>query len=273
MQNVNKAIYSLCLLLLLVSCSTKRTARYDAATASMVEIVSASPAVSSARSHLSGSVKLSAAFGDKSLSGRGTIRIKQDEGVQVGITALGLVEVACVEFLPDTLRFIYKIGKEYAEVPYSSVSFLQRTGIGYPVLESVLLNRLFSVDGKYGWQALDATMEFADEGTCISATTEEKNGVVYKFYIDKTTGNLVTTEGIYNGGAKVVCNYSQFESLNGHSFPHIIDLKLDGAGTAVSLQFKLSGLDGDDFEFKSRRVSSSYTLLNVEDIIRTLGGL
>lgn len=258
-------------LLFFASCSTKRAAMGDASVAPLVEIVSSSPAVATERTTLSGGVKLSANIGGKEVSGRGTIRIKENEGVQIGITALGLVEVACIEFLPDTLCFIYKVGKEYACLPYTSVPFLERAGLDYQVLESVLMNRVFAADGKLGAQALE-TMSFADEGEFVTATTDKENAVVYKFYIEKSTGNLVRSEGVYNSTAKVVCIYSGFEELEGVAFPHIIDLSLEATGMPATLQFKLSNLDADSFEFKRRRIGSSYDRLDIDEILRSLSG-
>lgn len=258
-------------LLFFASCSTKRAAMGDASVAPLVEIVSSSPAVATERTTLSGGVKLSANIGGKEVSGRGTIRIKENEGVQIGITALGLVEVACIEFLPDTLCFIYKVGKEYTCLPYTSVPFLERAGLDYQVLESVLMNRVFAADGKLGAQALE-TMSFADEGEFVTATTDKENAVVYKFYIEKSTGNLVRSEGVYNSTAKVVCIYSGFEELDGVAFPHIIDLSLEATGMPATLQFKLSNLDADSFEFKRRRIGSSYDRLDIDEILRSLSG-
>lgn len=258
-------------LLFFASCSTKRAAMGDASVAPLVEIVSSSPTVATERTTLSGGMKLSANIGGKEVSGRGTIRIKENEGVQIGITALGLVEVACIEFLPDTLCFIYKVGKEYACLPYTSVPFLERAGLDYQVLESVLMNRVFAADGKLGAQALE-TMSFADEGEFVTATTDKENAVVYKFYIEKSTGNLVRSEGVYNSTAKVVCIYSGFEELDGVAFPHIIDLSLEATGMPATLQFKLSNLDADSFEFKRRRIGSSYDRLDIDEILRSLSG-
>lgn len=272
MRNADRHILLLIFsLLFFVSCSTKRAAMGDASVAPLVEIVSSSPAVATERTTLSGGVKLSANIGGKEVSGRGTIRIKENEGVQIGITALGLVEVACIEFLPDTLCFIYKVGKEYACLPYTSVPFLERAGLDYQVLESVLMNRVFAADGKLGAQALE-TMSFADEGEFVTATTDKENAVVYKFYIEKSTGNLVRSEGVYNSTAKVVCIYSGFEELDGVAFPHIIDLSLEATGMPATLQFKLSNLDADSFEFKRRRIGSSYDRLDIDEILRSLSG-
>ena len=134
----------LLLSLLLAGCKTRKMAAgAGIADMEMMELVTASPSVVSPRACLSGNVRLSVSVDSNPFSAKGTIRIKEGNGVQIGMTALGLVEVACLEFLPDNMRLIYKIGKEYTEIPYSDVDFLQSSGISYSLLESVLLNKLF----------------------------------------------------------------------------------------------------------------------------------
>ena len=233
-----------------------------------MDFVMSSPSVVLPRTCLSSNVKLSVNADGKPLSAKGTLRIKEENGVQIGVTALGLIELACVEFLPENMRVIYKIGKEYTDVPYSEVSFLKKTGIDYNMLESVLLNRLFSPDGRPFLQAM-RDMNYTQEGNSVVITTEETNGIVYKFYVDKTTGELVQSEGKHVDGGKVVCRYSDFFMVDGVSFPHTILLTLEGVGTAASLQFVLEGVNTGNFTFTPRRVSS-YKKSKPEQMLKIL---
>jgi hypothetical protein len=185
---------------------------------------------------------------------------------------MGLMEAACFEFLPHAVRFIYKIDKIYADAPYSGVPFLQRTGTGYDILEALLLNAVFSPDGRPVLQAMQ-DMDYADEGNCVTATTAEINGITYKFYIDKSSGELVQSEGTHTDGGKVICRYSDFYTVSGSTFPHTILLTLDGAGSAVSLQFVLDRISMGDFMFTPRSISSSYDKLNAEKILKSLGNM
>lgn len=273
MRNViNKAFVLLLFSLLLVGCRAKKsvveTRVVDMET---MEIVTASPSVVSPRTSLSGNLKLYVNVDGKPVSAKGTMRIKEQCGVQIGMTALGLVEIACLEFLPENMRLIYKLGKEYADIPYADVSFLQKTGIDYCMLESVLLNRLFSPDGRPFLQALN-DMSIDNEDCYVTITTSETNGIVYKFYIDKATGELVQSEGTHIDGGKVVCRYSDFYIVGGASFPHTIYLTLEGVGSSASLQFVLDRVSMGNFDFTPRRVSS-YGKLNIEQILKSLGNM
>ena len=272
MQSAGNKVFILLLSLslLLVGCKTrKNTLETKVIDMETMELITASPSVALPRTCLSSNLKLSVNVDGNPFSAKGTMRVKEGCGVQIGMTALGLVEIACLEFLPKNMRLIYKIGKEYAEIPYSDVSFLQNTGIDYDMLESVLLNRLFSPDGRPFLLAMK-DMTFANEGNCATVTTAETNGVVYKFYIDRTTGELVQSEGAHVDGGKVICKYSNFYTVNGVTFPHVILLTLEGVGSNASLQFILDRVDTGDFNFTPRRVSS-YGKLEIEQMLKSLG--
>ena len=269
----NKVILPLLLLsLLFVGCRTRvNTVEMRSHDLESMAFVSETPSVAVPRSSLSGNVKLSVNINGKSYSAKGTMRIKEDDGVQVGVTALGLLEIACLEFLPENMRLIYKLGKEYADIPYAEVSFLQKTGIDYKMLESVLMNRVFSPDGRPFVQAM-REMTYADEGDCITVTTDNTNGIVYKFYIEKLTGELIQSEGIHSGGGRVTCRYSDFYTVDTLSFPHTILLSLEGVGSTASLQFELSRVGLGNFDFTPRQVTS-YGKMNIEQLLKSIGSM
>ena len=116
-------------------------------------------------------------------------------------------------------------------------------------------------------------MSFAEENGCITATTEEYKGIVYKFHIDRLSGDLVQCEGWHEGGGKVVCRYSDFNTVDSSRFPHTVSLSLEGVGATASLQFVMSKLNFSDFTFSPRQVSASYDKMDVEKLLKSLGGI
>ena len=256
---------------ILAACSTRKSTTLSPADVEMMEIISHSPAFAGSTNCLTGNMKFTADVDGSSVTTRGTLRIKNGEGVQVGMTALGLVEVACLEFLPDNARLIYKIGREYADLSYSSVPFLQEAGIDYGMLEAVLLNRLFLPGSGSADFPLDK-MTYGEEEGRITAQTAEMNGIVYKFFVDGNTGNLVRCEGTHENGGRVVCRYSDFSPLdNDRPFPRTIELTLEGLDTEVTLQFVLSRASTAPFDFAPRTISPSYGKRDIMELINSLG--
>ena len=183
---------------------------------------------------------------------------------------MGLMEAACFEFLPYAVRFIYKIDKIYADAPYSGVPFLQQTGTGYDILEALLLNAVFSPDGRPVRDALTG-MASVDSGEHITLITSRQHPNVYRFTIEKRTGNLVRCEGDYANGGTLVCRYSDFVAFDGAPFPSLIELQFNGDDADASLLLKMSAFKSSEFKFSPRRVNDAYSRASLEAILNSVG--
>lgn len=235
-----------------------------------VAALSALPSLNRNVACLSANVRMTATVDGESATAKGKLRLKRGEGAQISATAMGLMEAACFEFLPYAVRFIYKIDKIYADAPYSGVPFLQQTGTGYDILEALLLNAVFSPDGRPVREALTG-MASVDSGEYITLITSRQYPNVYRFTIEKRTGNLVRCEGDYANGGTLVCRYSDFAALDGVAFPSVIELQFNGEDCVASLLFKMSGLKSSEFKFSPRRVNDAYSRASLEAILNGVG--
>lgn len=235
-----------------------------------VAALSALPSLNRNVECLSANVRMTATVDGESATAKGKLRLKRGEGAQISATAMGLMEAACFEFLPYAVRFIYKIDKIYADAPYSGVPFLQQTGTGYDILEALLLNAVFSPDGRPVREALTG-MASVDSGEYITLITSRQYPNVYRFTIEKRTGNLVRCEGDYANGGTLVCRYSDFAALDGVAFPSVIELQFNGEDCVASLLFKMSGLKSSEFKFSPRRVNDAYSRASLEAILNSVG--
>lgn len=257
--------------LLLVGCTTpKGFVKESQVEGATVAALSALPSLNRNVACLSANVRMTATVDGESATAKGKLRLKRGEGAQISVTAMGLMEAACFEFLPYAVRFIYKIDKIYADAPYSGVPFLQQTGTGYDILEALLLNAVFSPDGRPVREALTG-MASVDSGEYITLITSRQYPNVYRFTIEKRTGNLVRCEGDYANGGTLVCRYSDFAALDGVAFPSVIELQFNGEDCVASLLFKISGLKSSEFKFSPRRVNDAYSRASLEAILNSVG--
>ncbi len=273
MRNVVK-LSSLLLLfiVLLASCSTKKKVvnpllDNNIAGVALAELPSMAPDSLSLGS-LSSNVKLALKVGKDNIPLSGKMRLQGGEGVQISITPLGLVEVACIEFLPPNIRLIYKIKKILSDVPYSEARAIGLSGISYGVLESLFLNRVFIPDGR---SALHSPGEIGleQQGDHIVLTAGDQAAIVYRFFIEKATGNLVRSEGVSSTGESFVCEYSAFTNLNGRPFPSRMTLSFKGDAN-VTMDIEHSKMSIKPFNFASRSVGSSYRKLSVGEFIKSV---
>ena len=271
MRVASNHILFLLLMSVLVGCSApKGLVKGNGISSSEVAVFSALPSFNRDAGYLSANVRMTATVNGESASTKGKLRIRRGEGVQVSATAMGLMEAACFEFLPDVVRFIYKIDKIYAESPYRDVSFLQGTGTDYTVLESLLMNAVFSQDGRPLREALPG-MSCVDTGGYMTLVTSGRGRSMYSFTFEKNRGNLVRCEGKYADGGLFVCRYSDFVAVDGVPYPSVVELEFDGEGNEASLLFKMSGIKSSEFKFSPRRVSAAYERVSLEGLLDSVG--
>lgn len=271
MRVASNHILFLLLMSVLVGCSApKGLVKGNGISSSEVAVFSALPSFNRDAGYLSANVRMTATVNGESASTKGKLRIRRGEGVQVSATAMGLMEAACFEFLPDVVRFIYKIDKIYAESPYRDVSFLQGTGTDYTVLESLLMNAVFSQDGRLLREALPG-MSCVDTGGYMTLVTSGRGRSVYSFTFEKNSGNLIRCEGKYADGGLFVCRYSDFVAVDGVPYPSVVELEFDGEGNEASLLFKMSGIKSSEFKFSPRRVSAAYERVSLEGLLDSVG--
>ena len=205
--------------------------------------------------NLSSKLKIKARVGEKELSVGGTLGIEENKGIQIGITALGLFEVARMELTPSSALLINKVEDEYASLGSGTLGILQQAGLSYEVLQAIFTNVPFLSDGSDMRKTL-SQMDISRVGNDITLVTPKRGTTQYTFYLDALTGELQQTSGTYNQSVKVDCYYSDFTELEGRSFPRKIQLNVQGAGTPITLDLTLSNIREGKFRFKSTDTKS-----------------
>lgn len=138
-------LISLCgILLILASCRQTRSLSSEKVRAVTARKLYSSVAGNYLNYHTV-SVKFSSGFssGDNNLSFSGTMRIKKDSLIWVSIApALG-IEVARLQFTPDSIMFINYLSKEYFIKSFESFGNKFQVDISYNDLQSILMNEIF----------------------------------------------------------------------------------------------------------------------------------
>lgn len=272
-QNFKKTAFAvMALTLLLAGCTTTKEVVQitEQEVVDNTALVAGLPAVApdtTALKYLAGNATLNLNVNGSNISLKGKLRIKRGEGVQISITPLGLVEAACIEFLPQKINFINKLTKKYTEVPYSEASAIGLGGINYRVIEAIFLNYAFLPDGRPAGKAL-REFDIKDNADGYRLATKGSSAMQYSFLIDKNSGNLVTLSGNSSTGESIKCDYSKFSRLGNVSFPNDICINFKGDAT-IKLDFGLSKTSNKTFSFSSRS-TSSYRKQSIGDFIKSI---
>lgn len=267
-NNAVSYLLAIVIVLLLTGCRTYKNETRGKISGISMSRLQQMQAFTSAPSSLSAKLNISADLGGNSFSVGGTLGVEQDAGIQIGITAIGIFEVARVQMTPTDAIFINKVGKEYAQFNCFDAEPLSSAGITYDILQSFFLNEPFIFGGGNFASALE-TMTVSVSGDEVVITPPEQELMQYKFYFDYNTGALLRTEGIYNTGVHVMCKYSDFTQIDGKDFPKKIYITVEGVGKTLSLDLRLSNIKTGNFTFNKSNTDS----YDEKDILRIIDSL
>lgn len=274
-QNKKIIFAILAMVLLIAGCTSKKAVQSQEV--EIEEIVNEAiyiaefPAITPdtvALKYLSGNADLKLKVNGSDINIKGKLRIKRGEGVQISITPLGLIEAACVEFLPQKIRFINKLFKTYTEVPYSEAAAIGLSGINYNVLEAIFLNYAFLPDGRLAHKGLNE-MKIEKQENHYLLNTKKETAMKYSFLIEKNSGSLVSCSGVSSSGESIKCDYSNFDEIGNVSFPNDICINFKG-GATIKLDFELSKTNNKSFTFSTRSINNSYRKQSVGDFIKSI---
>lgn len=90
----------------------------------------------------------------------GKVSMKRDQVVRMNLTFMGFIEVGIIEFTPDYILIVNRMGKEYTKAPYNSIDALKKNNITFQSIEAMAWQQLYAKDGKAIKNSeLDRTLE------------------------------------------------------------------------------------------------------------------
>lgn len=98
--------------------------------------------------HSVSDIDLSIAIGDDSYDLGGKLWMKRDQVVRLNLTFMGFIEVGTIEFAPDNILIINRIGKEYTRMPYNASDVLVKNNITFSNIEQMAWQKFYVADGK-----------------------------------------------------------------------------------------------------------------------------
>lgn len=222
--------------------------------------------------YLTSKIKVKLASGSKTISTSGNIRMKRDEVIQISLVdpVLGVAEVARLEFGKDRVLFIDRVHKQYADVPYSSVDFLQKANVDFNSLQSLFWSEIFK-PGSTQVKASDFTITKVDASDVnIDFTDKVLN---YKFVAQTTDALLKKTSitGTTSSSYSMSFDYDDYTEFNGKQFPKNIVLSFASASKTNKLDLQLSSISqNSNWDTHTNAPSGKYTKVSADDLFKSL---
>lgn len=213
----------------------------------------------------------------KSVGTGGQLRMKKNDVVQITLVdpVLGVAEIGRMEFTKTRVLFIDRIHKQYIDVPYNEVDFLQRAHIDFNSLQALFWNDVFQPG-----QETPKASAFTFKGE--NGQEPQAQGLVnidysdrllaYRFETVQPSGTLSRTSvtGTKSQTAEFSFDYADFSSFQGQQFPHEMVMTFVMGQKHASLTFTLSSLRNSSDWSTRTEAPKKYTKVAADKILRSL---
>ncbi|MBR4996531.1 MAG: DUF4292 domain-containing protein [Bacteroidaceae bacterium] len=209
-------------------------------------------------------------YGMGSVNVKGRLKMRRDEAIQMTITALGLMEVACVEFTPQHIYIIDRINKRYTKVDYAS-GMLSNIGVNFETIQSLFWNRIFIPGKAEAWQHPE-DYEIKVSGNQLCVTPARQRMLKSFFYTDEDCRQLQQTLlELSHYGA--IWRYDDFDQFDGQELPTTFDISITSSSYAAGAHVALSSISTTDNSWKSGVDLSRYKAVEFNELLSILNTL
>lgn len=210
---------------------------------------------------------VSVSYNGHSIRVKGKLKMRRDEAVQITFTALGLMEVAFVEFTPKAACIVDRVGKRYTRIDYSE-GMLKSVGANFATVQALFWNRLF-IPGKDDVWKQSEDFEIVPTSTRQCVEPARQRMLKCYFYTDEEYKQLQQTH-LKLSHYEVTWRYDMFEPLGNHSFPTTFDVSFSGSSRTVAANIALSSISCADTTWKSGIDLSRYEKVELEELMSIL---
>lgn len=227
---------------------------------------------------LTAKIRIQILMDGKSVSSTGTLRMQRDEVIQLSVVdpLLGIAELGRMEFSTDRVLLIDRFHKQYIDVPYAEIDFLQRANVDFYALQSLFWNEVFQPGTR---RASASAFSYTNSAGQPVGT---QDGIVnlnykdrvlqYEFQTVQPSGTLSRTiiSGESKSKAEFQFDYADFQKFGGKDFPFEMVMAFIMGSRQAQFKINLSGVRSNSDWVKHTPAPKKYTKANPTDILRSL---
>lgn len=214
---------------------------------------------------LTAKLDLELQLGGKGVSVGGNLKMKKDEVIQLSVSAF-FMEVGRLEFTPDYMLMLDRMGKQYVKASYDEVDFLKRSGLDFYSLQALFWNELF-LPGKHSVREKDFTQ--VQKNGLLYLVAKEAGLLSLQFAV-KPQGNLLLNAHIaarQNAAQSFDWHYLHFD---GNGIPDKMQLSVAGVGKEVKAVMTLSNMKNNSDWTLTQIPENKYKRVSAESLFKKL---
>ena len=207
--------------------------------------------------------------GTKTLSSKGTLRIVNNEAIQLSIQPLFGIEMFRLYVEPDHIIILDRMNKRYVKESFDDIKGKNPIGFNFYTLQSLFTNNLFVTD-KSSVSVQDyKKFKFAEsEDNYLLTGRDKKSEVDYNFYVNGNDQIILTELNMPTKGYSLQWTYDQFSLMKDLFFPYEMKIAASMQKRKLNTSLSLSSIILNDPLTLETSIPDSYTRVELKEVLK-----
>ncbi len=259
LSSMNKHIYILLILVVMLGCRTQKSAidlTRAKEKATVERIIAAQPDFTTAQANR---VRVTVRYAEQQLTSNAAITVQKDSMMILSVQPFLGMEMFRVEIDKEMMRVIDKMNKRYVDIPVAQVVDKAGLAVGYADIEALCLAQLGGWQENNNW-----TLTMQGDSTVLSFN---RTPLQYQYFAQNTTASIVrTTIAEPTTMTTLQADYRDYMA-EGIRFPKSIIFTVTYGGTNIACEMQIQQIVFNEAVRLQRADIKRYTPTTIKKLL------
>jgi len=216
-------------------------------------------------------INLSISTGTRSISSKGTMKVINNDAVQISLQPLFGMEMFRIYFDQNEIVLIDRMNKSYVKETYEHLKEKYPIGFDFDMLLSLFTNKMF-VAGNTSIQPTDYRhFGYVDNVNSYYLKASDKlSGIEYAFTVNSDDKIMFTHLMGNNGKYSLNWEYNNFTSIGNTMFPTVMNIVGGSTVKQMDMEIRFSEIVLNEPTALNVKIPEGYVQISVNDIIKII---
>jgi len=222
-------------------------------------------------STFSSKLNLNISTGKKTLSSKGSLRIVNNEAIQLSIQPLFGIEMFRLYVEPDHIIILDRMNKRYVKETFEDIKGDNPIGFNFYTLQSLFTNSLFVPDKSSVLKQDYKKFKYAaSQDNYILTGRDKKSDIDYSFFVNGNDQITLTDLYMASKDYSLQWSYNQFSLMSDLFFPFEMTIVAATHKRKLNTSITLSSITLNDPLTLETSIPASYTRVELKEILKLL---
>lgn len=220
-------------------------------------------------STFSSKLNISISTGTQTISSKGTLRIINNEAIQLSVQPLFGIEMFRLYVEPDHLIVLDRMNKRYVKESFDNINDKSPIGFNFYSLQSLFTNSLFIPEQSNVTASDYKKFKYSETGeNYYLMASDKKSNIDYSFSINGNDQITLTQLFLPKKDYALQWNYSKFSLMKDLFFPYEMKIVASTQKKSLNASLSLSDINLDNPMNLETTIPESYTKMELSDVLK-----